>query len=140
VAFVYERKVRFEDVDAASIVFFPRVLAYCHEAMAELVDRHAGTYASWVVGRRIGLPTVHLEVDFTAPLRFGDVARVAVVVERLGRSSCTLGMTVSRAADDAPVAKVELVTVATDLAAMRSVPFPPELRAALESFAAVTPA
>ena len=140
-AFVYERKVRFEDVDAATIVFFPRVLAYCHEAMAELVDRHAGGYSSWVVERRIGLPTVHLEVDFTSPLRFGDVARVAVDVERLGTSSCTFAMTVSRAADGAPVAKVKLVTVATDLSAMRSLPFPAPLRRALEAYATrLTPA
>jgi 4-hydroxybenzoyl-CoA thioesterase len=137
--FVHERPVRFEDVDAAQIVFFPRVLAYCHEAMAELMARVDGGYAKLVVERRIGLPTVHVDVDFTAPLRFGDVARMEVTVSRIGRSSCTFEMSVSRVRDGAAVARVKLICASTDLSTLRSVALPADVRRVLEA-ERVTPA
>lgn len=131
--FAYERPVRFEDVDAAHIVFFPRVLAYCHEAMAELMGELPGGYARLVVERRIGLPTVHVDVDFTAPLRFGDVAKITLEVSRLGRSSCTFAIRVSRVLDSAAVAKVQLVCAASDLSTLRSVALPEDVRRVLEA-------
>lgn len=131
--FAYERPVRFEDVDAAHIVFFPRVLAYCHEAMAELMAELAGGYARLVVERRIGLPTVHVEVDFTAPLRFGDVAKIELDVARIGRSSTTFAMRVSRVHDSAAVANVKLVCAASDLSTLRSVTLPEDVRRVLEA-------
>ena len=35
---VHERAVRFEEVDAAGIVFFGRFMEYCHEAMERFFD------------------------------------------------------------------------------------------------------
>jgi 4-hydroxybenzoyl-CoA thioesterase len=86
--FTYERPVRFEDVDAARIVFFSRFLNYCHEAMEALFVDLAGGYVGLIVERHVGLPAVHVECDFTSPLRYGDVARIDVTVDRVGRSSC----------------------------------------------------
>jgi 4-hydroxybenzoyl-CoA thioesterase len=137
--FVYDRPVHFEDVDAAQIVFFPRLLAYCHEAMAELMSRISGGYAALVVTRRIGLPTVHVDVDFTAPLRFGDVARMEVSVSRIGRSSCTFDMRIVRVRDAAAVARVKLICASTDLSTLRSVALPEDVRRLLEA-ELVTPA
>ncbi len=134
--FLYDRPVRFEEVDAARIVFFPRVLAYCHEAMAELMAALEGGYAGLINDRRLGLPTVRVEVDFTAPLRFGDVARIAVAVARLGRSSCTFEMNVSRAGDGTRVARVMLTCALTDLSALKAVPIPEDIRAILVAHAA----
>jgi YbgC/YbaW family acyl-CoA thioester hydrolase len=131
--FAYERPVRFEDVDAAQIVFFPRVLAYCHEAMAELMAGVVGGYAALVVTRRVGLPTVHVDVDFTAPLRFGDVARIEVSVSHLGRSSCAFEMRILRVRDGTAVARVKLICASTDLSTLRSVPLPEDVRRLLEA-------
>jgi len=58
---VYLRPVRFEEVDAAQIVFFPRFLSYCHEAMEELFDGVEGGYVALIRDRRIGVPAVHVE-------------------------------------------------------------------------------
>jgi 4-hydroxybenzoyl-CoA thioesterase len=131
--FTYERPVRFEDVDAAHIVFFPRVLAYCHDAMAALMGALEGGYARLVVERRIGLPTVHVDVDFTAPLRFGDVAKIALGVSRIGNSSATFAIQVSRLLDSVAVAKVTLVCAASDLSTLRSVSLPEDVRRVLEA-------
>ena len=133
--FVYERPVRFEEVDAAQIVFFPRVLAYAHEALAKLLEEVRGGYAELVVKRRIGLPTVRLEADFTAPLRFGDVARVELMVTRLGRSSCTFRANLTRTHDGAKVAGITCVCAATDLSALRAIALPDDVRQILEAHA-----
>ena len=52
----YERPIRFDDVDAAGIVFFGRYAAFCHEAMEAFFDAVEGGYAylaSWDGGLRI---------------------------------------------------------------------------------------
>ena len=131
--FVHEIPVLFEDVDAAQLVFFPRVLAYCHATMAALMGELDGGYARLVVERRIGLPTVHVDVDFTAPLRFGDVARMELAVSRIGRSSCAFDIAVSRKRDAAAVARVKQVCAATDLSTLRAIPLPDDVRRVLEA-------
>jgi 4-hydroxybenzoyl-CoA thioesterase len=131
--FSYERPVRFEDVDAAGIVFFPRFLGYCHEAMEAMLAPIRGGYAGLVVDRRLGLPAVHVEADFKSPLRFGDVAQISVVVERIGRSSCTFRHTLSR--KDEIVAIVRHVVVLSDLGALASTPIPEDVRAVFEAHA-----
>ncbi len=131
--FVYERPIRFEEVDAAGIVFFSRFLAYCHEAMAALLAPLDGGYARLVVERKLGLPAVHVEMDFTSPLRFGDVALIEVRVDRIGASSCVFRYTFLRQSDRGSVATVKHVCALSDLTTWRSVTIPDDLRAILSS-------
>jgi 4-hydroxybenzoyl-CoA thioesterase len=130
--FAYERPVHFQDVDAARIVFFPTVLTYCHDAMAALFADLDGGYSGLVVGRGIGLPTVHVDVDFTAPLRFGDAAAIQLEVARIGKSSTTFHLSLARAGDAVLVANVRLICACTDLAALRAVAWPEDVRRILE--------
>src|SRR5271169_4754009 len=129
---VYERKVRFEEVDAAQIVFFPRFLSYCHEAMEELFDDIEGGYVRLVRDRKVGVPAVHVECDFKHPLRYGDVARIETTVERLGRSSVSFRYAISRASDKTAVASVLHVCAVSDLVALKAIPIPDDVRVALE--------
>jgi 4-hydroxybenzoyl-CoA thioesterase len=96
------------------------------------MDELPGGYSELVMKRRVGLPTVHLEVDFTAPLRFGDVARIELGVTRIGRSSCTLQTNISRNRDGTKVAAVRSVYVATDLSALRAIGIPDDMRRLLD--------
>ncbi|WP_394849326.1 acyl-CoA thioesterase [Pendulispora brunnea] len=134
----YDRAVRFEEVDAAGIVFFPIFLNYCHDAMAALFEPLEGGYVRLVMERRIGLPTVHVEADYRAPLRYGDVARLEVKLLHVGSRSFSLGYTITRAADGLPVAEVKHVVVTTDLDAMRAVPIPSDMRALLVRLSAAS--
>jgi len=131
-AFVFERQVRFEEVDAARIVFFARFLGYAHDAMVEFFGQLPGGYVGLINDRAIGLPAVHVECDFVAPLRFGDVARIHVTAARIGRSSCTFRYAMSRKRDGARVAEISHVCVTSDLTTMTSVPIPPDIRTLLE--------
>jgi 4-hydroxybenzoyl-CoA thioesterase len=129
---VYERPVRFEDVDAAQIVFFPRFLSYCHEAMELLFDDVDGGYVHLIRDRRIGVPAVHVECDFKAPLRYGDVARIETSVERLGKTSVSFLYAISRASDGIPIASILHVCAVCDLVHLAAIPIPDDVRAALE--------
>jgi 4-hydroxybenzoyl-CoA thioesterase len=129
---IYERKVSFEEVDAAQIVFFPRFLSYCHEAMEGLFDDVEGGYVRLVRDRKVGVPAVHVECDFKAPLRYGDVARIETVVEKLGRTSVSFRYAISRASDRAAVASVLHICAVSDLVALKAIPIPDDVRAALE--------
>ena len=64
--FVFLRPVRFADVDAARIVFFARYLEYCHDALEALFGQLPGGYAALTMERDVGIPSVHVEVDYRA--------------------------------------------------------------------------
>jgi 4-hydroxybenzoyl-CoA thioesterase len=130
--FVYERPVRFEEVDAARIVFFARFLSYAHEAMEAMFAPLDGGYVRLVTERHIGLPAVHVSCDFRSPLRFGDVARIETHVVRIGNKSVTLRYDFFRKSDGVSVATVEHVCATTDLDVMRAVPVPDDVRIVLE--------
>jgi 4-hydroxybenzoyl-CoA thioesterase len=129
----YERPVRFEDVDAAQLVFFGRFFGYCHEAMEAFFAEIEGGYAHLVVNRKIGFPAVHVEADYKSPLRYGDTARIAVGVAKIGTKSATLRFTFTRADNSAPVATITIVHAVSDLAHLHAIAIPHDVRAILEA-------
>jgi len=133
VTVVYDRPVRFEDVDPAGIVFFPRFLSYCHEAMETFFAALPGGYAALITQRRIGFPAVHLEVDFKSPLRYGDVARIAIDVPHVGNRSATLRYTLTRAADGHAIALVTHICAIAALDVLKAIAIPDDIRAVLEA-------
>jgi 4-hydroxybenzoyl-CoA thioesterase len=127
--FVFDRHVRFDEVDAAKILFFARFFNYAHDAMEAFFGQLPGGYVRLINERNVGLPAVHVEADFLNPLRFGDVARIEVVVTRVGMSSCAFRHTMTRVRDEAKVAVVTHVCAAVDLTTMKSLPIPDDMRA-----------
>src|SRR6187549_1067753 len=78
-AFKMEREVRFQDVDAAGVIFYPRLLEYFNDAYLALLSS-AGQPLHASLGRAPWVsPVRHAEADFMRPLRFGDAIEVAVV-------------------------------------------------------------
>jgi acyl-CoA thioester hydrolase len=47
----------------------------------------------------LDMQLVHSEIDYAAPVRWRDTVRVAVVAERVGETSFTIGFTVLRRRD-----------------------------------------
>ena len=130
---VHERAVRFEEVDAAGIVFFGRFLEYCHEAMERFFDGVPGGYVGLITKRRLGFPAVHVDASWKAPLRYGDAMRIEVTVPQVGTTSCTLRHRFVRKSDGVEVAVVEHVTVCSALDTLEKTPLPDDCRALLES-------
>ena len=83
--------VRFGDCDVAKVVYYPRILHYCHVTMEELFGHATGVpYDRIVLEEGVGYPTVKLAVEYTAPVRLGDTLTATAVEQTLrGRSGIT---------------------------------------------------
>jgi 4-hydroxybenzoyl-CoA thioesterase len=131
----YERAVRFEEVDAAGIVYFAHIVSYAHEAMENLFGALDGGYAGLIMRRRTGLPAVRLVAEFHAPLRYGDRMRIETEVTRLGNRSVTFSHRI-RGGGGAVCAAISHTVVITDLDTLRSCAMPADIRALLEQHGA----
>ena len=131
-AFVTQIAVRFGHVDPAGIVYFPRIYDYIHEAFENVWEEHVGVkYYELLLEQRIGFPLVHSEVDFRAPLRFGDKPEVHVTCFRLGGSS--LGMRYRFLRDGIECVNAQMITACVHTKKMASQPLPDEFRPAFEA-------
>jgi 4-hydroxybenzoyl-CoA thioesterase len=128
----FDRTVRFEDIDAAQIVFFGRFFGYCHDALEAFFGALEGGYANLVMNRHVGFPAVHVESDFKSPLRYGDTARIAVSVTKIGAKSATLRFDITRSDTNVAVATVTIVHAVSDLTRLRAIEIPSDVRALLE--------
>jgi 4-hydroxybenzoyl-CoA thioesterase len=126
------RLIRFSDCDPAGIVFYPQYFVMFNGLVEDWVGEDLALgYADRVIGRRIGLPTVRLEADFTAVSRMGDTVALELAVERLGTRSLTLALRCTGAAGDTRMA-MRQVLVSTSLDTHRAIPIPDDLRRAIE--------
>lgn len=129
----YERQIRFEEVDPAQIVFFARFFSYAHEAMERFFAGLEGGYPRLISERRVGLPAVHVEADFHAPLRYGETVRIDTSVARLGRRSAVLRYRMLRTKDGAISAEVRHTVVCSDMNSMTSRDMPDDVRALFQA-------
>jgi 4-hydroxybenzoyl-CoA thioesterase len=130
----FERAVKFEEVDAANIVFFARFVTYAHEAMEHFFGALAGGYAGLILERRVGFPAVHVEIDFSAPARYGDVLRIETRVARIGNRSAVFWYRMHHSGPrggDRLVCELEHTIVTTDLVTLTSCDMPADVRALL---------
>jgi len=129
--FSRERLIRFSDCDPAGIVFYPQYFVMLNGLVEDWFnDELAIGYAALVLERRIGLPTVRLEVDFQAVSRLGDHVELSLQVDRLGGRSLTLALEVT-GADGGVRMRMRQVLVTTSLLSHRAVDIPPDVRAAM---------
>ncbi len=132
-AFRSKLKIRFGDIDRAGIVYYPRFMHYFHVALEEFFAGELGIeYHTVVETHRIGLPTVHLESDFSRPFSYGDNIEVEVRVRKLGRTSITFEYRVFKEGEDDPRIVGHNVTVCLDMDTLLKMEFPSWFRQLLE--------
>jgi 4-hydroxybenzoyl-CoA thioesterase len=129
--------VRFGDLDAAGIAYYPNLVNFLHESFEDFFAGHVGRPYPEVYAEGLGCPTVKLEMEFLSPVRYGDRVQVGVGVERLGRSSIRLRYEAS--VEGRPVFRARNVVVTVDMKTFRPTPLPGWLRERLEA-AVVRPA
>jgi 4-hydroxybenzoyl-CoA thioesterase len=120
-------KIRFSDVDHAGILYYPRFLHYFHCCFEDFFERGLGIpYNHLLDVERIGFPTVHMEVDYLKPLRFGDHAEITLGVEKIGNKSITWQYTGDTGRENKKVRCVEgrLVTVCLNMDTFQGTPLP----------------
>lgn len=130
--FTISKPLRFGDCDITGIAYHPAYLSM-------LVDVNEAMFASvgisWkelLVERRIGLPTVTLNLEFKLPSTYGDVLDFEVHVRAMGRSSLDLE-TIVRVRGDV-IWTVKQRIVATSLDNHKSHPWPHDVRAGLSRY------
>jgi len=123
--------VRFGDLDAAGIAYYPNLVNFLHEALEDFFAGHVGRTYPEVFGAGLGSPTVKVEMEFLSPVRYGDWVEIGVVAEHLGRSSVRMRYEGSVAGRPVFVARNTMVMVNMDT--FRPTEVPPWLREKLET-------
>jgi 4-hydroxybenzoyl-CoA thioesterase len=132
--FSTRRTVRFCDCDPAGIVFYPQYMVMLNTLAEVWFDEGLRIpYALLIGERRTGLPTVRLEVDFTAISRHGEVLVQTVEIEKLGRSSLTLAVEFRGPGDELRL-RARQVLVCTSLVSHKAQPLPDDVRTALRPY------
>lgn len=130
--FEVEVLVRFGDVDAAGIAYFPSIYNMIHDVFEDLWTHYVGVpYAELMMKQRLGFPLVRSEVDFYRPLHFGDRPLIRVTCQHLGRSSIRLRYRFLLAGEVALDAR--MTTACIDMDLMKSCALPQAYRTALEA-------
>ncbi len=133
--FTHTIPVRFGDCDAAKVVYYPRILHYCHVTMEALFERATGTpYGLIVSEENLGYPTVKLAIEYSAPVRLGDVVEMTAVVERIGTRSVEFRWEGRRRADGELAFVCRSTSVAVTMDDFRSTDVPDGHREALGAY------
>ena len=123
--------VRFGDLDAAGIAYYPNLVNFLHESFEDFFAGHVGRPYPEVFREGLGVPTVKVEMEFLSPVRYGDYVDVDVTVETVGRSS--LRIRYEGSVQGRPVFKARNTAVVVDMKTFRPTDIPGWIRAKLES-------
>ncbi len=82
--FTYNRTIRFQDTDAAGVVYFANVLSICHEAYEESLAASGINIKEFFSKPSVAFPIVHASVDFFRPMFCGDKLSISLIPQKLG--------------------------------------------------------
>jgi 1,4-dihydroxy-2-naphthoyl-CoA hydrolase len=131
-AFVDRRAIRFQDIDAAGIIFYPRVLEMFHDTYGAFLA-FAGAPLPEVLRSGTWLaPVRHAEADYFKPLRFGDPVAVEICRAHLTETEATLGYRIAREGSGEVCVVGQVVHTFVERATFKRTPIPESVRRALE--------
>ena len=126
--FIAPCPVRFQDVDAAGVVFFAQVFGYFHDTYVAWLASRGVSLATVLASRTWGAPLVHAEADYRRPLRFGGDYRAAITSLEVGATSLRVHHSILEASDRVCVEGLT-VHAFIDVSTGRPCPVPAELKA-----------
>ena len=128
-------QVRFGDVDHAGIVYYPRYFIYFHEAFEDFFNANGHPYHEVLDDKRIGFPTVHIDSDYKAPLRYGDSLDIELTVTRIGEKSATFRYLGYRHRDGKLACDAKITVACVNMDTFVSLPWPDFIRELFARFA-----
>jgi acyl-CoA thioester hydrolase len=81
-----ENRIFYHDTDAGGVVYYAKYLEHLEEARFEFC-KQKGVDSAEYADKGILFPVVHLNVEYKAPARYGDIIRIHTVIEKVGNSS-----------------------------------------------------
>ncbi|MCX8196385.1 MAG: acyl-CoA thioesterase [Acidilobaceae archaeon] len=127
--------VYWSDTDAAGIAHFSNFFRWCERTEEELFRSKLGPLPQ-LLESRIAFPRVKASCTYSFPLFLHDELRVDVMEILLGEKSITYRYEIFNESKGVRAAECEIVVVAVDLSAMRSVRVPEQMRELLLSLGA----
>ena len=128
--------VRYHEMDMQGVVFNMWYLAYFDEAMSAFIEANDLAYTA-LQDDGFDVQLVHIDVDWTASLGFGEAAEVTVEVATVGTTSFALDFAVRQGGRPVCTARIVYVCVALD--GTGKAPLPPPLRSCLTATGSTTP-
>ncbi len=135
VPYTYTRRIQWGDADPALMAYTARFLDFAMDAVDSWFRDVVGV--DWYrlnTEHGFGSPAVHVDMDFSTPLRPGDTLQLSLYVERVGNASLSLRFE-GRLDSGEPVYAGNLVHVFVDRKSLRSVPMPALVREPIERYA-----
>jgi YbgC/YbaW family acyl-CoA thioester hydrolase len=123
--------VRFGDLDAAGIAYYPNLVNFLHEAFEDFFVGHVGKPYPEVFREGLGFPTVKVAMEFLHPVHYGDHVDISVVVEKVGRSSVQIRYDAT--VKGRPVFRAVNTAVVVDMKTFQPTPVPQWLRERFEA-------
>jgi 1,4-dihydroxy-2-naphthoyl-CoA hydrolase len=120
---------RFQDVDAAGVLFFGRIFDYTHMAYEELIATSGFDRVRYFSGGEFLVPIAHAKADYRKPILHGERVTITIDVTRVGRASVTLRYTVTGPGGEEDLrASVLTVHAFVERATMKPISIPEPLR------------
>ena len=119
--FSHPIQVRYLEVGQQGVVFNMWYLAYFDDAMTAFLAHNGLGYGA-MLAAGFDVQLVHVDIDWSAGVRFGEPLVVEVRLVRRGATSFTLGFGVRRNGESCAEAKIVYVCVATDGSGKRTLP------------------
>lgn len=136
--FEYRRTIRFQDTDAAGVVYFSQILSLCHEAYEASLQQVDIDLKTFFGGDSIAVPITHTQADFRRPLHCGDTCTIQLSPTQNTSDSFEIHYEVFQAAGK--LAAIALTRhVCIDMATRQRQALTPELINWLHSFEPATP-
>ncbi len=131
-------EVRFAHCDPAGLIFYPRAFELVNGAVEDwFAQGLACTFAELHLQRRLGVPTVRLDAEFTAPARLGETLDFSLRVRAIGGAS--LDLEIAATVGGAARFAVQPRLVFMNLDTARATPIPEGLRPALSRYLEASP-
>ncbi|WP_322042027.1 thioesterase family protein [Paraburkholderia sp. J67] len=137
--FSRRHKIHFSECDPAGIVFYPQYFVLFNDLVEAWIDALMPEegYHGILGARRVGMPTVHLDVDFKAVSKMGDEVTLSLDVQRVGQASLTLAWACTGADGVLRMCATQTI-VTTSLDTHKAIAIPDDLREAIVASAART--
>ncbi len=88
--FTSSRRIDFQMVDLAGIVYYPNFWDLAHRFYEESWEYTCGIHYNDILEKHgLGFPLVHSEANFHNPLSYGDTATCNLTIKRIGETSVT---------------------------------------------------
>jgi 1,4-dihydroxy-2-naphthoyl-CoA hydrolase len=125
--YIYKRTIRFQDTDAAGVVYFANILVICHEAYEDSLKKAEINLKTFFVNPNFAIPIVHASVDFRFPLFCGDQILIESNPEIINENSFKIQYQIGLDNSDQLIAEATTKHICINPKTRQRQPLPPEI-------------